>query len=149
MNSSDKASQRIVKFTPLAEIYAKIDALAQVEARDARLDAALGRALAADASAPRALPQQPVALRDGWAVRADAVLDAAAFAQDRFDWGIAIESVARLYGLGFLPLTPEQYDFLLVEKRRARPAVQAFLAALHDPATGAAIRALGMRPAGD
>jgi len=80
MNSSDKASQRIVKFTPLAEIYAKIDALAQVESRDARLDAALGRALAADASAPRALPQQPVALRDGWAVRADAVLDAGPYA---------------------------------------------------------------------
>jgi putative molybdopterin biosynthesis protein len=74
---------------------------------------------------------------------------AAAVAQGRADWGIAIESVARLYGLGFLAFTPEQYDFLLVEKRRARPAVQAFLAALHDPATRAAIRALGMRPAGD
>jgi putative molybdopterin biosynthesis protein len=74
---------------------------------------------------------------------------AAAVAQGRADWGIAIESVARLYGLAFLPLTPEQYDFLLVEKRRTRPAVQAFLAALRDPATRAAIRALGMRPAGD
>jgi putative molybdopterin biosynthesis protein len=74
---------------------------------------------------------------------------AAAVAQSRADWGVAIESVARLYGLGFLPLTPEQYDFLLVEKRRTRPAVKAFLAALDDPATRAAIRALGMRPAGD
>ncbi len=74
---------------------------------------------------------------------------AAAVAQSRADWGIAIESVARLYGLGFLPLTPEQYDFLLVEKRRTRPAVKAFLEALRDPATRAAIRALGMRPAGD
>jgi putative molybdopterin biosynthesis protein len=73
----------------------------------------------------------------------------AAVAQSRADWGIAIESVARLYGLGFLPLTPEQYDFLLVEKRRARPAVKAFLEALRDPETRAAIRALGMRPAGD
>jgi len=74
---------------------------------------------------------------------------AAAVAQSRADWGIAIESVARLYGLGFLPLTPEQYDFLLVEKRRGRPAVKAFLTALHDPETREAIRALGMRPAGD
>jgi putative molybdopterin biosynthesis protein len=74
---------------------------------------------------------------------------AAAVAQGRADWGIAIESVASLYGLGFLPLTPEQYDFLLVEKRRARPAVKAFLAALRDPETRAAIRALGMRPAGE
>ena len=74
---------------------------------------------------------------------------AAAVAQGRADWGIAIESVARLYGLGFLPLTPEHYDFLLVEKRRDRPAVKTFLAALRDPETRAAIRALGMRPAGD
>jgi putative molybdopterin biosynthesis protein len=74
---------------------------------------------------------------------------AAAVAQGRADWGIAIESVANLYGLDFLPLTPEQYDFLLVEKRRARPAVKAFLEALGDPATRAAIRALGMRPAGE
>src|SRR5205085_6588968 len=59
---------------------------------------------------------------------------AAAVAQGRADWGVAIASVARLYGLGFLPLTPEAYDFLLVERRRERPAVAAFLAALADPA---------------
>ena len=55
---------------------------------------------------------------------------AAAIAQGRADWGVAIEPVARLYGLGFLPVAPEHYDFLLVESRRERPAVQAFLAAL-------------------
>jgi len=49
---------------------------------------------------------------------------AAAVAQGRADWGIAIESVARMYGLAFLPLAPEHYDFLLVEARAARPAVQ-------------------------
>jgi molybdopterin molybdotransferase/putative molybdopterin biosynthesis protein len=70
---------------------------------------------------------------------------AAAVAQGRADWGIAIESVARLYGLGFLALAPEHYDFLVVESRRAREPVQAFLAALADPATRARIRALGMR----
>lgn len=80
MNSGDRASQRIVKFAPLAEIYAKIDALPPVEARAARLDAAIGRALAAGASAPGALPPHPIALRDGWAVRADAVLDAGPYA---------------------------------------------------------------------
>ena len=57
---------------------------------------------------------------------------AAAVAQARADWGVAIEPVAQLYGLGFLPLAPEDYDFLLVESRRERPAVQAFLAALRD-----------------
>ena len=72
---------------------------------------------------------------------------AAAVAQGRADWGIAIESVARLYGLGFLPVAPEHYDFLLVERRRHRPAVAAFLAALRDDGVRAKIRALGMRPA--
>jgi putative molybdopterin biosynthesis protein len=72
---------------------------------------------------------------------------AAAVAQSRADWGVAIEPVARMYGLGFLPVAPEHYDFLLVEARRERPVVQAFLAALKDPATRERIRALGMRPA--
>jgi putative molybdopterin biosynthesis protein len=71
---------------------------------------------------------------------------AAAVAQGRADWGVAIEPVARLYRLGFLPLTPEAYDFLLVEQRRPRAAVQAFLAALKDDGVRARIRALGMRP---
>lgn len=71
---------------------------------------------------------------------------AAAVAQQRADWGVAIESVAGLYGLGFLPLTPEHYDFLLVESRRERPAVQAFLSALRDHDVRDHVRALGMRP---
>jgi putative molybdopterin biosynthesis protein len=74
---------------------------------------------------------------------------AAAVSQGRADWGIAISQVAELYGLGFLPLTPEHYDFLLVESRRNRPAVKAFLAALHDPAVREKIAALGMRPAAE
>jgi putative molybdopterin biosynthesis protein len=72
---------------------------------------------------------------------------AAAVAQGRADWGIAIESVAKLYGLGFLPIAPEDYDFLLVEKRANRPAVRAFLAALRDVTVRAKIQALGMQPA--
>ena len=54
-----------------------------------------------------------------------------------------------MYGLGFLPLAPEHYDFLLVESRRERPAVQAFLAALRDRRTKDRIAALGMQPADD
>jgi putative molybdopterin biosynthesis protein len=72
---------------------------------------------------------------------------AASIEQNRADWGIAIAPVAKLYGLGFLPVAPEHYDFLLVESRRDRPAVQAFLAALRDDATRARIIALGMQPA--
>jgi putative molybdopterin biosynthesis protein len=74
---------------------------------------------------------------------------AAAIAQGRADWGLAIEPVAKLYALGFLPVSPEHYDFLVVEKRRERPAVQAFLTALRDEKTRARIRALGMEPATD
>ena len=72
---------------------------------------------------------------------------AAAVAQGRADWGVAIQSVAAMYGLGFLQLSPENYDFLLVEARRERPAVAAFLKALADPAVRAQIAALGMTPA--
>jgi putative molybdopterin biosynthesis protein len=72
---------------------------------------------------------------------------AAAIAQGRADWGLAIAPVAKMYDLGFLPVSPEHYDFLLVESRRERPAVQAFLAALRDPATQERIAALGMTPA--
>ena len=72
---------------------------------------------------------------------------AAAIAQRRADWGVAIEPVAKMYGLAFLPIAPEEYDFLLVEARRERPAVQAFLAVLRDEPTRARIRALGMEPA--
>jgi putative molybdopterin biosynthesis protein len=71
---------------------------------------------------------------------------AAAIAHGRADWGLAIEPMAKLYGLGFLPVSPEHYDFLVVDKRRERPAVQAFLAALRDQATHKHIRALGMDP---
>ena len=72
---------------------------------------------------------------------------AAAVSQGRADWGVAIEPVATLYALGFLPLAPEHYDFLLVEERRERPAVQAFLAALRDEDVRERIRAIGMQPA--
>jgi putative molybdopterin biosynthesis protein len=51
-----------------------------------------------------------------------------------------------MYGLSFLPIAPEHYDFLLVEARSERPAVRAFLDALRDAATRARIRALGMEP---
>ena len=65
----------------------------------------------------------------------------------RADWGVAIAPVANLYGLGFLPIAPEHYDFLVVEARRQRPAVQAFIDVLRDDATRDRIRALGMEPA--
>jgi putative molybdopterin biosynthesis protein len=71
---------------------------------------------------------------------------AAAVAQGRADWGVAIESVAAMYQLGFVRLSPENYDFLLVEARRERPAVAAFLKALADPVVRKRIHLLGMAP---
>jgi putative molybdopterin biosynthesis protein len=71
---------------------------------------------------------------------------AVAVVQARADWGVAIEPVAKLYGLDFLPIAPEQYDFLIVESRRNRAAVQAFLQALQDQEVRDRIRAVGMEP---
>ncbi|MGD9921970.1 MAG: molybdopterin biosynthesis protein [Pseudorhodoplanes sp.] len=74
---------------------------------------------------------------------------AAAIAQARADWGFAIEPVARMYGLGFIPVAPEEYDFIMVESWRDRPAVAAFRDVMRDDAVRNRIRALGMKPADD
>ena len=73
---------------------------------------------------------------------------AAAVAQGRADWGVAIASVARAYDLGFLPLADEVYDFFLPEVRADHPAVAAFLAALRSEVVRARLIALGFTPAG-
>jgi molybdopterin molybdotransferase/putative molybdopterin biosynthesis protein len=73
---------------------------------------------------------------------------AAAIAQRRADWGVAIEPVAHMYGLAFLPIAAEEYDFLLLDARRGRPAVLAFLEVLRAETVRARIRALGMEPIG-
>jgi putative molybdopterin biosynthesis protein len=68
---------------------------------------------------------------------------AAAVAQGRADWGVAIETVARDYGLGFLPLAEEHYDFAVPEARRGRAAVAAFAALLAEEGTARMLRELG------
>jgi putative molybdopterin biosynthesis protein len=70
---------------------------------------------------------------------------AAAVAQHRADWGLAVESVARHAGLGFLPVTEEQYDFVVPVSRRQRPAVEVFRQLLADPAVRASLADLGCR----
>ncbi len=74
---------------------------------------------------------------------------AAAVAQERADWGLAIAPVARDYGLGFLPLAEEHYDFAVVAARRDSAGVKAFVAALDDPAVLGALAALGFHRARD
>jgi putative molybdopterin biosynthesis protein len=67
----------------------------------------------------------------------------ACVAQGRADWGVAIASAAAPAGLRFTPIRAERYDFVLPLARRDRPAVQAFLRALADPATRAALADAG------
>ena len=74
---------------------------------------------------------------------------AAAVAQGRADWGVAIESVAGAYGLGFLPLAQEHYDFAYRVEDRMKPALAAFLSLLGRSETDAALTELGFEPAGD
>ncbi|MBC8259853.1 MAG: molybdopterin biosynthesis protein [SAR324 cluster bacterium] len=58
---------------------------------------------------------------------------AAAIAQKRADWGIAIRSVADDLGLAFFPIQDEEYDFMIPVNRLERPEVSLFLSLLDDP----------------
>jgi len=68
---------------------------------------------------------------------------AAAVAQGRADWGVAIDTVARLYGLGFIPLQGEHYDFVVPKSRLQRAPVRAFVTLLDDSKTRQELSALG------
>jgi putative molybdopterin biosynthesis protein len=70
---------------------------------------------------------------------------AVAVAQRRADWGVAIETVAREYGLGFLALQAEHYDFAVPKARLARAPVQRFRALLADPSLRARLADLGFQ----
>jgi putative molybdopterin biosynthesis protein len=71
---------------------------------------------------------------------------AAAIVQERADWGVAIVTVARHYGLGFLPLQAEQYDFVVPKDRLSRAPVQRFLELLREESTQASLEELGFTP---
>ena len=66
---------------------------------------------------------------------------AAAVAQGRADWGMAIRPVAESLDLGFLPMADEHYDFAVWQDPRDPQAISAFEAALTDAT--AALSALG------
>lgn len=81
---------------------------------------------------------------DGYAVQTkshNAV--ATAITQGRADWGVAIETVARDYGLGFIPLQEERYDFVVPRTRLEREPVRLFRAVLAEPAVRAQLREFG------
>ena len=68
---------------------------------------------------------------------------AAAVAQGRADWGVAISTVAAEYGLGFIPIQDERFDFLVPEDRLDRPTVVAFRAMLAGPGVRDELRNMG------
>ena len=69
---------------------------------------------------------------------------AAAIAQGRADWGMAIRPVAEAMGLGFLSVADEHYDFAVWTDPRDREAIAAFEAALRDSAE--ALASIGFDP---
>ena len=68
---------------------------------------------------------------------------AVSVAQNRADWGVAIESVARQYGLAFIPAQDEHYDFVVPKIRLELPPILHFRTLLADPSVGEALAALG------
>jgi molybdopterin biosynthesis enzyme len=76
----DSSTQRISRLTPLEAILACVDARVEpVTPRACSLVSAQGRVLAADVTALK-LPPVTIALRDGFAVAADAMADASPYA---------------------------------------------------------------------
>ena len=71
---------------------------------------------------------------------------AVAVQQGRADWGVAIETVAREYGLGFLPLLAERYDFVMPKHRLGRAPLQRFLAVLREGTVRARLAEMGFAP---
>src|SRR5690349_9520089 len=75
------SSQRISSLTPIGDVLKRAAALARpVAPREAALADAEGRVLAEDVVAAVPSPAAPVALIDGWAVRAEVVADAGPYA---------------------------------------------------------------------
>lgn len=59
------------------------------------------------------------------------------------DSGLGIYSAAKMYGLDFIPIKNEEYDFLVCEKYTDSPAVQAFFETLHSDEFRTVINDLG------
>ena len=68
---------------------------------------------------------------------------AAAVAQERADWGIGIAHVAKMYGLGFQSIQPEQFDLVIPTSREQRPAVRALKNLLRDGDVRLQLSAMG------
>jgi putative molybdopterin biosynthesis protein len=70
---------------------------------------------------------------------------ATAITQGRADWGVAIDTVAGMYGLDSTPVQEEHYDFVVPKNRRDRPAVVALCELLADAGIRRRLTELGFR----
>src|SRR4029079_851480 len=78
---ADSEIKRIARLTPLADVLASFDlSVGPVEPREEAVSKALGLTLAASAVLAAGHPKAALALRDGYAVRSDATLDASSYA---------------------------------------------------------------------
>jgi molybdopterin biosynthesis enzyme len=78
---ADSELQRIARLTPLADVLNGFQtSIAPVEPREEALTAAVGKTLAADVAVTEARPARALALRDGFALRADLTSDAGSYA---------------------------------------------------------------------
>lgn len=77
-------SQRISSLTPIGDVLARVAQVAPVAPRQMPLGDAEGRVLAQDVIAAVS-PAAPIALIDGWAVRAEKIADAGPYAPVRLD----------------------------------------------------------------
>lgn len=68
---------------------------------------------------------------------------AAQIAAGKADCGLGILAAARIYGLDFIPICGEQYDFLVSLDAMGKPQVQAFLALLKSAEFAARLERLG------
>ena len=77
---ADSEIQRIARLTPLADVLASFDlSVGPVEPREEAVTKALGLTLAASAVIAAGHPKAALALRDGYAVRADTTTDATSY----------------------------------------------------------------------
>ena len=68
---------------------------------------------------------------------------AAAIAAGRIDAGLGVMAAARAFGLGFVPVTREPYDLVLMAETLENPVMAPLWALLEQPAFRAAVEALG------
>jgi putative molybdopterin biosynthesis protein len=81
----------------------------------------------------------------GYSVEVNSHADVArAIEEGGADAGFGIKSVANTSGLGFLPMTQENFDFVIEEKRLRKPLVRVFLEELSSKKFAGKARIVGL-----